>query len=284
MAAPAGVVAHGLYKYNNGSGAWEKFSPSPNPTKCILQRFNVLSWNMDSARPIPNDRAKEVINHIKSMTGNKVPHIVFFQDLHAVAINAIIGHQHVKDNYTVTQPTNHPWGDKNSGTFGMVHKDMPEPINHFRIALPNTTQKLDGLFFDFKKQNGSIFRIGTTELERGKNLCVNLRKNQLAKLCEFLPPKATDNCTSGLLIGETYEGTALPDGIRDAYTAMGGIDGDSKGSTWGMHAFPPVKGQRRQRALGAGISFANLARIGGKLKASNQPVSDSVGLMAHLAM
>lgn len=206
-----------------------------------------------------------VLDNIKSC--NIVPGIIFFQDVHVLALQALLLHPWVMEFYHVTDVDGSNWSagtDANQcqdfGTMALVRRDL-DMLNVFRVPLVGESGRFtrDALVLDFEDRRGGIVRFIST------NLGVSARAALFAALAQYTPAYGSD-AASTVVVGEVGVEIAPPleAQLRDVFLSMGRSEEDSNGWTWGLNCFPKMwSGERRQRAyISTDLVADDFGRIG----------------------
>ncbi|KAK3989822.1 hypothetical protein QBC44DRAFT_308160 [Cladorrhinum sp. PSN332] len=241
-------------------GAWkpvvEKGGETPRGGGAVVDRFSVLSWNIDFQREFSEPRMRAALNHVHSLLREreeeeeeeeeKIPSssssssnssIIMFEEMEECDLDVIQEQGWVREGYFVTDLSNKFW--QSPGYYGTVIL-VPRTMHIkgvFRVHYDNTEMQRDGLFVDIALPGDKTLRVCATHLE---SLVARFPKRpaQVATVAKFLKQADVGVMAGDMNAIQDFDRT-LPreNGLKDAYLESGGVEGDEKGMTWGQMAF-----------------------------------------------
>ncbi|KAI9926440.1 hypothetical protein MW887_004205 [Aspergillus wentii] len=228
------------------------------PTDGKISKIRLTTWNIDFQADYTKERMAGALGHLshlhEPLTNTKTkddtpPAVIFLQEMLNPDIEQIKQEQWVRDNFFITDVSDHKW-ESFYGTTTLIDKRL-EVERVFRVPYGSSRMQRGALFVDVKiggEEVPQILRLCNTHLE---SLISNppRRPVQLKCASEFMHgsgPSSTDvhlpSPYASILAGDLNafapeDQTAAGEcGLNDAFLVLGGKDGTDESFTWGQQA------------------------------------------------
>jgi tyrosyl-DNA phosphodiesterase 2 len=258
-------------------------------THAAFAQLQVFTWNIDFSCPESVARMRTALVYMKPII-EAVPEtdaiVIFFQEMTSQTLHVIHETDWVRKRFYTTDQVPSFWLST-YGTATLVDKRLVITGEGVRRLRLRSEFGRDGLFVDLLLQpeatdqadvNGDDADASEPQQEKVLRLCnVHLeslasnppiRPTQFASLAPHL--QTTEMVHASIMAGDTnanrpYDRTLPAEhSLSDAYLALGGVEGDAEGHTWGYQSgrthYPPT---RLDKILFTGsVKAAKLERFG----------------------
>ncbi|RPA81311.1 hypothetical protein BJ508DRAFT_192085, partial [Ascobolus immersus RN42] len=236
----------------------------------------LLSWNIDSGRPLPVQRLKAALHYFRTL---RTLDIIHLQEVHPDALEALLADIWVRENYaTITIEL--PHYSKKYGTITLISKRRISAIGRcFRVPFSSSVMGREALVLDLRVEGGFV-RFINVHLESLAGYGIKARQKQMGECCEMLRGR-TYTVLGAVLAGDVNaiaeEDARLPRlcGLLDLWEAKdhsrvwhsqngagGGEDGRRNGNTWGYQPEGGSPPGRLDKVLVAGQVSGEVKVVG----------------------
>lgn len=197
-----------VLKWNGALNSWYTVEPGSAPADAAIKKdtiIKILSFNLSCSLPLPATRLHQFLRYLQA--NNVLPDVMLLQEFHYQCFGRLMTDTWVRSNYSISSGSPYDWGRLDNsgipyGTVALWRSTLPVPRNHFRVSLKDTTCAQSTLYLDFKKEDGSYFRLATVQLDLP--VVEAVRNAQLAEIDDYLKEHEIGDYkqTSGLLVGD----------------------------------------------------------------------------------
>lgn len=234
-------VYHQLYYAgpNDVGGDWASKRPSPPQRDIVpINRFTLLSWNIDFMLPFAQERMTAALSHLEShVATSDSPVVVFLQEMLVEDLALIRSLPWIQKSYNMTDYDDQYWESGHYGTCTLIPKSL-HIASVFRVHYDATKMERDALYVDVEVGNGRLMRLCNSHLE---SLVADppLRPRQVEAAAKYMHESGVH---ASVMAGDfnaiqPFDRTLHSEnGLLDAYLATGGKEDVEDAYTWGQMA------------------------------------------------
>ncbi|RPA81339.1 hypothetical protein BJ508DRAFT_414784 [Ascobolus immersus RN42] len=274
--------------------------PLPSIPFSTLKPLTLLTWNIDAARPHPEQRVRAAVRYLRTLSAELVDRgatldVVQMQEVHPLALEALLGEDWVRDSYAVTNLYLPAYSKKYGSVTLISRQRLKSVVRCFRMHFDMSVMGRDALVVDFKAEDGvGVVRVVNVHLESLQGYGMRARRTQMEELRDIAGRRGVrGSVVAGDVNAIAPEDEELAErcGFVDLWveqirSSYGGESRDRKGDgkTWGYQPpsdFPPG---RLDRVLVSGDVSGDVEVVGKGVRHTDVWASDHFALLATIKL